>query len=600
MEMRARLFLLISVLFLTACNSTIKNTKIDKNKSLDVNHGVVGVQIINNAEQLTPPHRDWTEVIVVRIDNFEDKKQKAVAMAKSKAKTKDKDSINKDNVDWEPDVYSLSPTREGLIDSQVFIGSMPEGSYIISSLYSYYDGGDYTSWLNMPVDHSTGVFKVKKGQLTNLGSVVFQPLLNVQQKSFWVQKSSQKAYVTRLDAQQKLSTFLLSNYPNLAESLDLSTVHLWEKDELDRFRSNLSKLSRQNAYGKTAMPLTIHGKGVIASKFGQIKWQDQQGQWHQLDLNTNSQLAAVLETDDQLMIAGERGEIFMANSWLGEWKQVSRVSANEAITWFGKGENSFFVMTQSIDEFNIYQFASLQSDWVKLRSFKRKTDRLLSAFGHLFPIMTKSGQLSVLNDNKLFEFNPHTSSWSEQISTRMSAVSQLANGYLVGIERSYWGAGEQVISLDSGKTWLTVNRDLMAFDDHETQRSLPVVFSDGTVVTLGRKKTKAKDKRNLRGELKVISTTLEQAENNKSWSYHGNAVPECETLLAQISSADEIYFLCDKGDVIFTQDLGQSWQHVIKIDIADMQLKFNELVEATNAEKLKQQIEAKSKESTQL
>ncbi|WP_220744749.1 hypothetical protein [Shewanella colwelliana] len=521
-------------------------------------------------------------------------------MAKSKAKTKDKDSINKDNVDWEPDVYSLSPTREGLIDSQVFIGSMPEGSYIISSLYSYYDGGDYTSWLNMPVDHSTGVFKVKKGQLTNLGSVVFQPLLNVQQKSFWVQKSSQKAYVTRLDAQQKLSTFLLSNYPNLAESLDLSTVHLWEKDELDRFRSNLSKLSRQNAYGKTAMPLTIHGKGVIASKFGQIKWQDQQGQWHQLDLNTNSQLAAVLETDDQLMIAGERGEIFMANSWLGEWKQISRVSANEAITWFGKGENSFFAMTQSIDEFNIYQFASLESDWIKLRSFKRKTDRLLSAFGHLFPIMTKSGQLSVLNDNKLFEFNHHTSSWSEQISTRMSAVSQLANGYLVGIERSYWGAGEQVISLDSGKTWLTVNRDLMAFDDHETQRSLPVVFSDGTVVTLGRKKTKAKDKRNLRGELKVISTTLEQAENNKSWSYHGNAVPECETLLAQISSADEIYFLCDKGDVIFTQDLGQSWQHVIKIDIADMQLKFNELVEATNAEKLKQQIEAKSKESTQL
>ncbi|QIR13433.1 hypothetical protein [Shewanella aestuarii] len=88
-------------------------------------------------------------------------------------------------------------------------------------------------------------------------------------------------------------------------------------------------------------------------------------------------------------------------------------------------------------------------------------------------------------------------------------------------------------------------------------------------------------------------------EKNKSLDVN-HAMPECETLLAQLSSVDEIYFLCDKGDVVFTKDLGQSWQHVIKIDIADMQLKFNELVEATKAEKLKQQAEVKSQDSTQL
>ena len=599
--MRAKLFLLISVLLLTACNSTIRNTKIDKSKSLEINHGVVGVQVINNAERLAAFHHGWTEIIVVRMDNFEEKKQRAVAIAKSKAKTADKDSINEDNVDWEPDVYSLSPTQEGLIDSQVFIGSMPAGTYIISSLYSYYDGGDYTSWLTMPVDYLAGFFKVEKGRLTNLGSVVFQPLLNVQEKSFWSQKSTQKAYVTRLDAQQKLDEFLLSNYPNLAENLDLSKVISWESDELDSFRSDLGNLSRQNAYGKTAIPLTIHGKGAIASKFGQIKWQDHQGQWHQLDLATNNQIAAVLETENMLMAAGERGEIFISNSWLGDWSQVSRVSANEAIIWFGKGESSFYAMTQSINEFNVYQFTSFESDWVKLRSFKRKLNRLLSAFGNVFPIITKSGQLSVLNDNKLFEFNPHTNSWSEQVSTRLIALSQLASGDLVGLETSHWdGVGDQVISQDSGKTWTTVNRNLLAFDDGETERSLPAVFSDGTVVTLGRKKTKTKENKTVRSELKLISTTLAQAENDKSWSYHGNPKPECETLLAQISSAEEIYFLCDKGDVVFTNDLGQSWQHVVKIDIADMQVKFNALVEATKAEKLKQQAEAKPQDPPKL
>ncbi|KZN40879.1 hypothetical protein N482_20930 [Pseudoalteromonas luteoviolacea NCIMB 1942] len=50
---------------------------------------------------------------------------------------------------------------------------MPEGEYIISLLYSFYSDGSVSSWINMPVFQSAGVFQVKNAQLTNLGILVF-------------------------------------------------------------------------------------------------------------------------------------------------------------------------------------------------------------------------------------------------------------------------------------------------------------------------------------------------------------------------------------------------------------------------------------------
>jgi hypothetical protein len=587
--MHTRIMLIISMLFLIACNSTIKNTQIEKNKNIDVNHGVVGVQVINNSDSLAVHHKGWTEVIIVRMDNVDEKKQQAIDKARAMAEARNKDIPDDRDVNWEPDFYTLVPTQEGLIDSQIFIGSMPEGSYMISSLYSYYNGGDFNSWLNMPVDISTGMFTVKTGLLTNLGSIVFQPLLNVQEKSFWTRKSTQKAYVTRLDTMQKMDTFLLSHYPNLASSIDLTNTLTWDKDQLERFRSKLSSLSRQNAYGKTALPLSIHGKGVIASKFGQLKWQDQQRQWHQVNLDTNSQLSAILETETHIMVAGEQGEIFTSNDWESEWTPINRVPATEAIIWFGKGDNSFYAMTQSVNEYIAYKFSSIESDWIKLKSFKRKTNGFMTVNGNVFAIITKLGQLTVLNDNRLSQHDFSSDTWKEIKTDSMLTISSLSNGDLVGVEVSQWdGIGDQVISQNSGESWLPIKRYLTSSKDRDAEKSSPLMLADGTVLTLGRKKTKASGQRPIKGELNIISTHISKADDVESWTYHALAKSECQNLLAQISSKETLYFLCDKGDVVFTKDLGKTWDHVADIDIADMQLQFNQLVEAMKAKSLKE------------
>ena len=580
--MFSRLCTLITLLVLTGCNSTINSTKIDKKKTLDTNHGVVGVQVINNNDELARLHKGWTEVIVVRMDNFDKKKQQAFELAKSKAKSNA--VIDEDKVKWEPDFYTLEPTLEGVIDSQIFIGSMPQGTYMISSLYSVYNGSDITSWLSMPVNSATGLFDVKQGKLTNLGTVVFQPLLNIKEPSFWNTTSSQKAYVTRIDEQKKLDKYVLSNYPKLAESIDLSEILGWNEDNLSGLRQSLSELSRQNAYGNTAIALKQHGQRAIAAKFGQLRWQDKQGQWQQINLDTNGQLAAVLEMDNQVAIAGERGQMFVADNFSSTWTALDKVSPQEAIIWFGKGKQ-YYAMTQTLNQYHFYQFSNLESDWARLRSFERKTNNFWVVNGKLFPFVTKTGELSVINDNKRYQYNSQTQSWTEYKTDSLAALAQLDTGDLVALEVSQWdGVGNQVISQDSGETWTSINRHLSG-KDGIADNGLPVILDDGTVITLGRPSQRGKST----GELKIISTDLAKASNKANWDFHADAKEGCYTLLPQISRNDSLYFLCDRGDIAYTTDLGKTWEYVVDLDIAEMQARYEQMIQAIKAEHEAQQ-----------
>ena len=140
-----RSFLLVAaflVSMLSGCATyDIRSTAIAKNQPLPATHGVVALQVINNAERLAPLHKGWTAVIVVRTDNMDAIKAAAIAEAKEKAEKKGK-TIDEDKVDWDPEIYELTPVYQGTVDSQLFIGSMPPGEYMISTLYSYYNGGD--------------------------------------------------------------------------------------------------------------------------------------------------------------------------------------------------------------------------------------------------------------------------------------------------------------------------------------------------------------------------------------------------------------------------------------------------------------------------
>ncbi|MDO6694135.1 hypothetical protein Q4574_12655 [Aliiglaciecola sp. 3_MG-2023] len=588
--MKKLILIFVISAFLNGCATyEINSTHLDNSQPLAQNHGVVALQVINNTARLAPLHPGWTEVIAIRMDNHEQIKQAAIEEAKAKAAAKNK-AFNADEVEWDPEAYTFSPNSQGVVDSQLFAGSMPEGEYLIASLYSFYSDGNMSSWLTMPVYASAGTFKVKAGEFTNLGSLVFQPLLNIKETSFWSNRSSSKAYVTRISEAENLQDFIIEHFPNLASSVNFNQSLGWEDDKFVELRNKLSALSRNNAYGSQALILQEHNKRAVAAKFGQLHVVNSDDSWTQIDLPTNGQLTSVLELDGKILVGSERGQVFISDSLQGDWTATQPVSAAESIIWFGKAEETLFAATASAKSHFFYTINKDDLSWQRIGNFERKNPNdFWVQNGGLFPILTANGQLRVLNDNKLYDFTIESKQWTSVKSSPMVQVSQLANGVLVGLEVSQWdGVGDQAVSFDYGQSWTSLSRSLKAFGDNTTDRSLPIVLGDKTLITLGRVDKTVK-------QLQIISTTTNGEDvSRKDWIMRGTAKPDCEIALPKLTNGQRIYFLCDQGQIVSTDDFGQTWKTNVEMDIAAMQAEYESLLDA-----LKQQDEKEPQEPEQ-
>ncbi|WP_133468840.1 hypothetical protein [Paraglaciecola marina] len=576
-------------LFLTGCGSTtIQSTQISSSSELPIGNGVVAVQVINNTDRLASLHKGWTEIIVIRTDNMDELKQIAIDAAKAKAASKGK-AFDPDKVDWDPEIYSLAPNNMGVIDSQLFVGSMPEGTYMISSLYSFFSNGDLSSWLSMPVYQAAGNFEVKENRFTNLGSLVFQPLLNVKEKSFWSNRSSQKAYVTRLNDTQDFTRFILSHYPNLSENINFEDTLSWTADDLDTLRQKLGELSRENAYGERASYLNTGAMGAIAARFGQLKILQEDGEWLQNDLPTNGQLSSVIELGNTIAVGSERGLIFVKESQAKDWTELQPVAAKEAIVWFGQGVNKHYALTSEAMDYHVYEFESLTTPWKHVGNFKKKNKNdWLVQNGGLFPWIKADGSLRVINDNKVYDYSSATGAWNSTKTNSLVKLEKLRSGALVGLEVSQWdGVGDQVYSLDDGQTWHDINRNLKLFGDAKSDISLPTILADNTIVTVARvRKNSTKS-----SELKIVTAAAADTVSKNDWQAHGLTQDTCHTLLPMLTYQQTLFFLCDKGEVISTKDFGETWQTEFDIDLDDMQKKFQAMLEVMKEQESESEVE---------
>lgn len=563
-------------LFLTGCGATnIKSASISTTEKLPIDHGVVAVQVINNTDKLTSLNKGWTEVIAVRTDNMEELKQIAIDKFKKRAELRGV-SYDPEELKWKPEAYYLRPNNQGVIDSQLFIGSMPKGTYMISNLHSFFTNGDVSSWVSMPVYKAAGYFEVEAKKFTNLGSIVFQPLLNVKEKSFWDNASSKKAYVTRLNNSQGFKRFITTHYPKLSESIDFNQVLSWTKDPIDEFRDKLASLSRENAYGDRVSYLESFGKGVVAARFGQLKILQENGEWIKSDLPINGQLSAVIELGQSIAVGSERGLVFTLDKSTKEWKELKPVAANEAVVWFGKGCDKHYALTSTSVDYYIYEFKSLFEPWEKIGTFKKKPKvNWIVLNGGLFTWMKDGSSLRVLNDSKLYDYNSDTQTWSSTKSNSMVKLSKLKHGPIVGVEVSQWdGFGDQVYSLDDGDTWQYIKRNLRLFSKFDG--SIPTILTNNTIVTVGNIK-----KQGVRtDDLKIVTAPLEATGKKGEWQVHGQIQDECHTLLPELTNDQTLYFLCDQGEIISTQDLGASWKTEFDIDLKSMQDKYNSMLDA--------------------
>lgn len=566
--------LLACVLWLTGCASGIKDANLSKTSKLGPQDGMVAIQVINNTERLSGLHENWTSVYAVRLDNMKALKEAAIAKAKEKAKGK---AVQEDKVDWEPDMYSMDPIGAGAIGSQLFVGTMPAGEYVISSLYAYYSDGNMSSWISMKVGYEGGTFVVKPQEFANLGSVVFQPLKSVRQDSFWSASNSQRAYVTRLPQQADLLPFVKTMYPQAASQLKAMGSSGWKADPIESFRRDLAELSRSNVLITDAA--LSNGQRSLFGKLGQIRRLLPSG-WQTVDLPTNSQIGAVLHSTDFTLVGAEQGEVFLQRQGDSKWQAIRPVSADEAVIGLVQSGADFFALTSASKAVKVYRFGQPTDAWQTVGSFPVKQSGAFVRYGGAYLVAIPGG-VRLFNDVFLNDFSTANGQWTTGRTSGLIRLVDLGSGVLLGLESSSWdGIGDTLYSADYGKTWVAMDRSSSFWAPSKFEFSLPARSGDKLVLIDSVSETTTVDgKPQKTSSLRITSKPIAAIASKGAWQAHGKAIPGCEILLPQVSDANRIYALCEYGKVVSTADMGNSWQIEINVNIEGMQQKQEQFLQ---------------------
>lgn len=566
--------LLACVMWLTGCASGIKDANLSAKSTLGPQDGMVAIQVINNTERLSSLHENWTSVTAIRVDNMQQLKDAAIAKAKEKAKGK---AINEKNVDWDPEVYSMNPISAGAIGSQLFVGTMPAGEYIVGTLEAYYTDGQLTSWIRMDVGYEGGRFEVKPHEFANLGSVVFQPLKSIRQDSFWSAGSSQRAYVTRLPQQADLLPFVKTMYPQAAAQLAAMSSSGWKADPIASFRRDLAELSRDNVLITDAA--ASNGQRSLFGKLGQLRRLTPTG-WETVDLPTNGQVGAVVHSRDYTLVGAEQGEVFVQRQGDSKWQAIRPVPADEAVIGLVQSGADFFALTKASKAVKVYRFKQPTDAWETVGSFTTKEGGAFIRYGNPFIVATPGG-VRLFNDVYLNDFSSANGQWTTGKTSGLIRLVDLGAGTLLGLESSSWdGIGDTLYSADYGKTWVAMDRSSSFWVQSKFEFSLPARNGDKLVLIDSVTETSTVNGKPVKSSsLRLTSKPISAIASKGAWQSHGKAIPGCEILLPQISDEKRLYALCEYGKVVSTADMGNSWQTEIDVNIEGMQKKQEQFLE---------------------
>ncbi len=551
---------LLSTLFLTACPSPYVNQASLDNRALRTGEGVVAVQVVSNAERLSQWNEQWTDVVVVRVDNMALKKEEARKAWEARKKQGKKAA----GPDVELDVYVLEADMSLPDKSRVFVGAVPEGEYMVTRLFSYFSNGNIVSQLSMPVGPSAGVFPVRSGQFTNLGTLVFQPIANIENDSFWDKLMGRnqvqiKAIVARSADQEDLAGFLSTRFPQIKDSVDLMKANAWRADALDDFRANVSDLLKEAALPTRYQRLGFHPFIAVPSRLGIVRWMDGQEQVTWTRLPTRSQIMTVADWRDGIVAGGERGTVFWSHAIAGPWHAMQPVPVSHVVEQIVMKEDGhgYALVVGPERHLSVYRLAHVSKPWELLHSFVIPRGIFGVAGGRF--LLSRDDGVELWLDDKRWSYDENSGQWTQKKASGFVSLYRMGPGILTGVESSSWdGVGSTVVSVDDGAHWESISRILNRdMPDSMIEKQPAVVDIEGKAISVGREYRRSpKDKRPL-APLRIIRGPYDKGGD--FWTHHGIVDEDCAKLLSAISSAARLYFQCDDGSVRVTTDLGSTW-----------------------------------------
>lgn len=523
------------VLVATGC-ATVPNLSVENLKGpLPSENGLVIAESISNSIRIVGPVERWTELVLWRMG------------------------------DEEPKTFSLEALKFGHT-TQAYMGSVPPGTYRLGLLYATLVIGDTTYYGRAPVPPALGTFEVRPGQITNLGTIIYQPF----QAKNRVETSYPDYAITRT-GNDSLWTSLKEIKQDVASQIDDSLPMLgWNPDEFGDKRSAALELISGGG-----LPTNIHNLGngtLLASGFLGAIYEHDGNAWRRHSLPTHYKVTDLGGLGGGRILAGsEFGEMVLIPSPGEKPLLIGLEEEAEHIVDIDVSEtNVAYVITMTPEVYRVHEFSPDKLEFETLKEFPNKSRGFWAdayGIGISRPVTVASQQgVAIFIDGKVHRYDGLLRSWSVEDSAEFNDLHQQLDGYILGTPYSAWnGSKALVYSDDYGHSW-TASKDARNFflgaSETPTYR-----FSDGVLVRTGNDVKRSLFSSEVLPTVPVNATS----DNGTTWEQVGEVPPGCTTLAVEASTDALLHLLCTDGRILSSEDRGANWSELLNPRIPEFE-----------------------------
>lgn len=368
--------------------------------------------------------------------------------------------------------------------TQIFSAQIPQGTYKLSQLI--FAAGNLTMWL--PLD-KLGTFKVIPGHITNLGTIICQPIsgkepfsieqIAVTKLSNIYQPRDIKHYqliYANIDAE--LHEMIANNYPVINKITAGKKMIVWNDESLlentfivpkgaqnnIQYKSAALSFAKTNSAGFNNSRQIATGEIFAGSKLGQVLVKERDGKWTQLDTGFMHEITAVLPIDRNTIYAGgEEGVLLLTNDGGRSWKRIE-TPLKTSIYFFEQINGRFFIGEILYDRFRVYETMNIHSNnWKSSIDVSRKIMGFIEFQSKEFTSYISNSKFYIfVPGSVIYVLDLSTNNWN-MINTPFDYINiySLNNGllYAVSLFKAH-------ISDDFGNSWISTKSLYTTFSAH--------------------------------------------------------------------------------------------------------------------------------------
>jgi len=312
----------------------------------------------------------------------------------------------------------LSPSG-GRRSTQVFSGFLPDGKYELAELFYAIKSADLKG-LGLG-------FEVKAGQITNLGSIIYQstgnngyavlrsdqddgltPMLNEEfpllSKDSQANQLSFDGSPLRKDSTLSSASLNVASSSPLVSGVGSATTGIMqaiadkvaETEALDAWKTTRDPVARLNlarasTYALNSVRELPGGELIAASNLGQLLIREPSGKWLRINVGDARELTAVHARDRKnIFVGGEEGQLYSTADGGANWKRAQFPTRAGLVLSIQEHQGEFLVLSLEQNELVVRSTRDLAS-WSELKRFGVAAPQLLKLHASVQHVATTQG-----------------------------------------------------------------------------------------------------------------------------------------------------------------------------------------------------------------